>query len=263
MIPVSIILPTYNESENILGLIEDIETTLGDAEFEIIVVDDNSPDGTSALVAGAAESRPWLRVITRTTDRGLIPSIRTGVAAARHDVCVWMDADRSMKAEAIPRLLARIEAGADLAVGSRYIEGGGVKGSDGRSNNLIPVRRQLRGTGDSFLQVVLSLLGNRLLHRLLTDQVTDFTSGYYAVRKKVVESVGLDGIYVDYCIRFAHLVSLHGYVIREVPIVVHPRIGGESKTAVSITGLLGISLSCLRAAFALRAAANKIRAGKP
>ena len=80
MIPVSIVLPTYNECENILGMIDDIGATLGAATFEVIVVDDNSPDGTSALVSHAADSLPWLRLITRTTDRGLIASIRAGIA---------------------------------------------------------------------------------------------------------------------------------------------------------------------------------------
>ena len=258
MIPVSIVLPTYNESENILGMIDDIEATLSAATFEVIVVDDNSPDGTSTLVANAADSLPWLRLITRTTDRGLIPSIRAGIAEAQYEVCVWMDADRSMKAEAIPRLLAEIEDGADLAIGSRYIEGGGVKGSDGKTKNLIPIRRQLRGTGDSFLQVVLSLLGNRALRRFLTPQVSDYTSGFYAVRKEVAYGLGLDGTYVDYCIRFAYMASLRGHVIREVPVVVHPRVGGQSKTAVSLFGLMAISFGCLRVAVSLKMAGNKI-----
>jgi dolichol-phosphate mannosyltransferase len=257
MTPVSIVLPTYNECENILGVIDDIGATLGAAIFEVIVVDDNSPDGTSPLVAHAAESLPWLRLITRTTDRGLIASIRAGIAEARYEVCVWMDADCSMKAEAIPRLLAEIEGGADLAIGSRYIEGGGVKGSDGKTKNLIPIRRQLRGTGDSFLQVVLSLLGNRALHRFLTTQVTDYTSGYYAVRKEVAEGVGLGGTYVDYCIRFAYMASLRGHVIREVPVIVHPRVGGQSKTAVSLFGLFAISFGCLRVAVLLKMARHK------
>ncbi|MFM2128548.1 MAG: hypothetical protein RL477_94, partial [Pseudomonadota bacterium] len=117
---------------------------------------------------------------------------------------------------------------------------------------LIPIRRQLQGTGDSFLQVVLSLWGNRLLHRLLTAEVTDFTSGYYAVRRNLVRDVGLRGTYVDYCIRLAYLASLRGYVIAEVPVVVHPRMGGASKTATSISGLFRISLSCLRTAWELR-----------
>lgn len=252
MLPVSVILPTYNEADNIIGMIEDIETTLGAGEFEVIVVDDNSPDGTSALVARAAATRPWLRLVTRTKDRGLIPSISEGLRQARYDICVWMDSDRSMKAEAIPRLVAEIEAGADLAIGSRYIDGGGVKGSDGKTRNLIPIRRQLRGTGDSFLQVVLSLFGNRLLHRLLTPAVTDYTSGYYAVRRDVVRTLGLGGTYVDYCIRLACMADAAGYRIREVPVVVHPRIGGASKTAASVRGLASISLKCLRTAFELR-----------
>lgn len=252
MIPASIILPTYNEAANILAMIEDIRATLGEATYEAIVVDDDSPDGTSALVADAARSRPWLHLITRKTNRGLIPSINEGIDAARFDICVWLDSDCSMKAEAIPRLLAEIESGADLAIGSRYISGGGVKGSNGQTHNLIPIRRQLQGTGDSFLQVVLSLIGNRALHRLLTRDVTDYTSGYYAVRKAMVKDVGLKGTYVDYCIRLGYLASSRGYTVREVPVVVHPRMGGASKTAVSISGLFGISWSCLRTAFELK-----------
>ena len=263
MIPVSVILPTYNEAENILGLIEDIADTLGKATYEIIVVDDDSPDGTSALVREATETRPCLRLITRKSDRGLIPSIREGIKAARYDTCVWLDADQSMKAEAIPRLVAEIIGGADLAIGSRYIEGGGVKGSNGETKALIPIRRQLKSTGDSFLQVVLSMIGNGFLWRLLTPAVTDYTSGYYAVKKDVAETLDLEGTYVDYCIRFVYKAWLWGYKVREVPVVIYPRIGGESKTAGSISGLFAISFGCLWVAFTLKLNRKKIRAAKP
>lgn len=262
MIPVSVILPTYNEAENILGMIEDISEILGEATYEIIVVDDDSPDGTSALVRDAADTKSRLRLITRRSDRGLIPSIREGVAAARHDICVWLDADQSMKAEAIPRLLAEIEGGADLAIGSRYIEGGGVKGSNGVTKALMPIRKHLQNTGDSFLQVVLSIVGNWCLRHLLTPAVTDYTSGYYAVRKDMVEDLGLEGTYVDYCIRLAYTAWVRGYAIREVPVVIYPRLGGESKTATSLSGLFAISFGCMWTAFALKMNSKKIRAAK-
>ncbi len=260
MPPLSVILPTYNEAKNILGVIDDISRVLGDETYEIIVVDDSSPDGTSALVSEAATARPWLRLITRTSDRGLIASIRDGVDAAGFDICVWLDADQSMKAEAIPRLVAEIEAGADLVIASRYMEGGGVKGSNGETKALIPIRRHLQNTADSFVQVVLSMMGNWFLRQVLTPAVSDYTSGYYAVKKDVVQAIGLDGTYVDYCIRFAYKAWALGYTIREVPVVIYPRKRGESKTAISLAGLFAISFGCLWAGFALKMNTRKIQA---
>jgi dolichol-phosphate mannosyltransferase len=252
MIPVSIILPTYNESENIAGVIDDIAQTLEGEEYEIIVVDDDSPDGTSDIIREKIISQPHLRLISRTADKGLIPSLREGVASARFDLCVWLDADQSMKADTIPKLISQIEGGADLAIGSRYIEGGGVKGSLDGNNALIPVRKRLKNTEDSFFQVVLSMAGNKMLRVLMTSAVTDYTSGYYAVKKEVVNSVGLTGTYVDYCIRFAYGAFVRGYKIREVPLVVYPRMQGDSKTASGFFSLIYIALECLWTAFVLR-----------
>jgi hypothetical protein len=107
------------------------------------------------------------------------------------------------------------------------------------------------------------MIGNGFLWRLLTPAVTDYTSGYYAVKKDVAETLDLEGTYVDYCIRFAYKAWLWGYKVREVPVVIYPRIGGESKTAASISGLFAISFGCLWVAFTLKMNRKKIRAAKP
>ena len=96
------------------------------------------------------------------------------------------------------------------------------------------------------------------MQQILTPAVTDFTSGFYAVRKNVIDDLGIDGTYVDYCIRLAYKAWVRGYTIREVPIVIHPRMSGKSKTAVSISGLFAISFDCLWAAFVLKFNRKKI-----
>ena len=93
---ISIILPTYNEAENIIFLIEQIVEELTNEDYEIIVVDDNSPDGTSNLVQQAILKFPNLRLLTRTSDKGLVPSIREGIEKSRGSICIWLDADLSI-----------------------------------------------------------------------------------------------------------------------------------------------------------------------
>ena len=123
---ISIILPTYNEAENIIFLIEQIVEELTNEDYEIIVVDDNSPDGTSNLVQQATLKFPNLRLLTRTLEKGLIPSIREGIEESRGSICIWLDTDLSMSPTLIKTLVNEIDLGADLVVGSRYISGGGI-----------------------------------------------------------------------------------------------------------------------------------------
>lgn len=122
--PVSIVVPTYEEAENLPGLIAGIEKTAdeSDLDVELIICDDNSQDGTPEVVK--ALDKPWVRLIVRTADRGLSPAVIEGLRNASHEDLVVMDADLSHPADAIPRMLSKLDQGFDFAIGSRYIEGG-------------------------------------------------------------------------------------------------------------------------------------------
>jgi len=116
---VSVVLPTYNERDNIYPLIQALLNHLADASPEIIVVDDDSPDGTWQVVAEVAAQDERVRLLRRLDERGLTSAIAAGIEQARGDIVVWMDCDFSMPPEVVPRLVAAVDGGYDLAVGSR------------------------------------------------------------------------------------------------------------------------------------------------
>lgn len=217
---VSVILPTYNEAGNIVDLCKAIHAVITQPH-EIIVVDDNSPDGTSQLVGDLIESGtvPGLRLETRLTDRGLTKSIRRGIELASGDVVVWMDCDFSMPPAVIAQLLHKIEEGADIAVGSRFMKGGSAK--DG-------------GENESMLVIVLSRLLNITTRLLLSWKFHDYTSGFIAVRKTVLDHIPLRGDYGEYFMDFIYRAILCRYAIIEIPYVCVPRRAGESKTAAQM-----------------------------
>lgn len=217
---VSVVLPTYNEAGNIVALCELIHASIRQPH-EIIVVDDNSPDGTSKLVQGLIDSGeiPGLRLETRLTDRGLTKSIRRGIELATGDTVVWMDCDFSMPPEVIPQLLAKVEDGWDVAVGSRFIKGGSAKQGAGN---------------ESGLAIVLSHALNIVTRLLLTTRFHDYTSGFIAVRKSVLDAVPLRGDYGEYFMDFIYRVILKKFRIVEIPYACVPRRAGESKTAAQL-----------------------------
>lgn len=122
----SLILPTYNEAENLSDLLEEIDHVLKTVPYEVIVVDDDSPDRTWEVAQLLAEERPYLRVLRRRGRRGLASAVVEGFAMAGGDVLVVMDADRQHDSSLLPQLYAAIQNGADIAVASRYTEGGGT-----------------------------------------------------------------------------------------------------------------------------------------
>jgi dolichol-phosphate mannosyltransferase len=121
---VSIIVPTYKEAANIPELVDRIDRVraLHHLTVELLLMDDNSRDGTEEVVASLGKD--WVRLIVRTEDRGLSPAVVDGLRAARHEVLVVMDADLSHPPEKIPELVSRLLGGADFVIGSRYTAGG-------------------------------------------------------------------------------------------------------------------------------------------
>ena len=161
------ILPTYNERDNIPILIEGILAAV-QTPVQVLVVDDNSPDGTWQVVQEIAAREPRVRLLRRTTERGLTSAIWAGIRAADTDAVSWMDCDLAMPPETIPLLLERLNAGADLAIGSRYVRGG----SD---------------PGHSLMARAFSVVINTFASLLLGWGVRDYTSGFVAARRRVFD----------------------------------------------------------------------------
>lgn len=207
------ILPTYNERDNIPILIEGILAAV-QTPVKVLVVDDNSPDGTWQVVEKIAAREPRVRLLRRTTERGLTSAIWAGIQAADTDAVSWMDCDLAMPPETIPALLARLSAGADVAIGSRYVAGG----SD---------------PGHSLMARAFSVTINLFASLLLGWRVRDYTSGFIAARRSVFDKIVLRGDYGEYCIDLLARAQQLGFRVEEVPYTCGARFSGESKTGAS------------------------------
>ncbi len=218
---VSVVLPTWNERENIGPLIKGNLENLDKYQIstEIIVVDDDSPDGTWQLVEEIGKDDPRVKVIRRIGKKGLTSAIRDGIRAAKGDIVVWMDCDLSMPPSDVPRLVKAIDDGADLALGSRYVKGG-------------------KDIGHSFTAKAFSRTINFFASLFLGFQIHDYTSGFIAARREIFKTVRLRGDYGEYCIDMLHRARMHGYKLVEIPYDCVPRFAGESKTATSFTGFI-------------------------
>ncbi|MDE2237566.1 MAG: polyprenol monophosphomannose synthase, partial [Elusimicrobia bacterium] len=205
---VSVVMPSYNERGNIAEAVERIGAALGERLLEIIIVDDDSPDGTWKVVEELGDSR--VRLIRRVGERGLASALARGTSEAKGDVVVWLDCDLGIPPEMIPRLVAALDDH-DVAIGSRYVPGG----SDGRP----PFR--------AFLSRLFNL-GARLL---LGGQVRDYTSGFAAVRRQaLVRTPLLPHGFGEYFIDWAYRCIRAGDRIVEVPYPYGLRKSGLSKT---------------------------------
>lgn len=166
---VSIVIPTYNERENIEKLIPLIDKYMQGFNYEVIIVDDNSPDGT-ATVAEALSARYPVKVLKRPGKMGLTSAIYDGIRAASGDVIVVMDADLQHPPSLLPRLVKRLEE-CDVVIASRYVKGGGTRGFS------------------SWRQLI--SLGATVLARLLVKgcrNVKDPVSGYFAAKRDILHA---------------------------------------------------------------------------
>jgi dolichol-phosphate mannosyltransferase len=207
---VSIVLPTYNEHERIAECIDAVMFVMAanGIDGEVIVVDDNSPDGTASIAESLTTPYP-VRVIRRREKLGLGSAVRAGFAAAAGTVLGVMDADLSHPPTLLPRLLQALESGADFAVGSRYVPGGGTRDW--------PIGRWL-----------LSRLAC-LTARPLTP-VRDATSGVFLIRRDVLRGVPMSTR--GFKIGLELLVRSKARVVVEVPYMFVGRSAGRSKLTV-------------------------------
>lgn len=207
-------LPTYNEAENI-GLVLD-RLFAADASLQVIVVDDGSPDGTAEIVARRAASDPRISLVRRPGRLGLgtayIAAFREGLAGD-HDYFLTMDSDLSHAPERVPALIDAVEAGADLAIGSRYVAGGSI-------------------SGWGFHRRVLSFGANSFARLWLGIHSHDVTSGFRCYRRAAVELLVASPVRAR---GYSTLVELlvrcqrAGFRVVEVPIRFVDRIHGKSK----------------------------------
>jgi dolichol-phosphate mannosyltransferase len=217
-----VVLPTYNEAENLLDIAAAILTALPAAT--LLVVDDGSPDGTGDLADGLAAGDPRVRVRHRATKEGLGRAYLDGFGVALDggaDLVVQMDADWSHDPASLPALTRPIEADeADLVIGSRYVAGGGVV-------DWGPVRRVISRGGSLFARSVLGLSPH------------DLTGGFKAWRAQTLRSIQFDGIHAGgyvFQIEMTFRASRLGARIREIPITFRDRRLGQSKMSRRIIG---------------------------
>jgi dolichol-phosphate mannosyltransferase len=204
---ISVILPTYNEAENIKRIIPAIAKVFraSGIKGEVIVVDDNSPDGTAEVAASLKESHP-VKVLIRKVDRGLSRSVIEGFGLSDGEICVVMDADLSHPVEKIPEMIQPILDGkCDATVGSRYVRGGGA--------DTWPLIRKVISRGAGLLAKGVTTL-------------SDPTSGFMAVRKSKLEKVVLDPL--GWKIVLEVVVKTKAKVL-DIPIIFADREIGESK----------------------------------
>ena len=217
---VSVILPTYNEKDNISPLILGIQSQLNNQEYEITVVDDDSPDGTWRTVQELRKNDERINLIRRSGRSGLTSAISEGIDSSSGDIIVWMDADLSMPPEKIKDLLERVNDGYDLSVASRYVPGGGIV--------------LIEKSQDSFLSAILSFVMNFVIQHLLDSSFKDYTSGFIAVKKEVLENIKLRGDYGEYFIDFVYRSMKKGYKVSEVPYICGARQHDTSKTGSNL-----------------------------
>lgn len=216
---VLVIIPTFNERENLPLIVGRLRSAVPGAHA--LVVDDGSPDGTGAIADGLADADERVHVMHRTEKSGLGAAYIAGFRWALergYGVVVEMDADGSHAPEQLSRLLDRIDAGADLVLGSRYVPGGSVVNW--------PRRRELLSRG-----------GNIYSRLALGVKLNDITGGYRAYRREVLEALPLDAVASQgYCFQvdLAWRAVQQGFTVVEVPITFTEREIGESKMSGGI-----------------------------
>jgi dolichol-phosphate mannosyltransferase len=217
------VLPTYNEAENIEPFVQAVLPQLAAAapEYHVLIVDDNSPDGTGEIADRLAAEVPAVEVLHRPGKQGLGRAYLAGferALAGGADLVLEMDSDFSHDPQDLPRLIAATEH-ADVVLGSRYVRGGGVADDWG-------LRRR-----------VLSRGGSWYARHVLGIPVKDLTGGFKCFRREVLEAIDLEGVHADgygFQIELTYRAIQAGFRVEEVPIVFRDRQAGTSKMSARI-----------------------------
>jgi dolichol-phosphate mannosyltransferase len=219
-----LILPTYNEAANVEGILTAAGEVLAKAApegFRILVVDDGSPDGTGRLADEMAERHEWVRVLHRAEKAGIGPAYLAGFAHALGEGAGYvmeMDSDFSHDPADLARLLDAVRGGADLALGSRYVPGGGV-------TDWGVLRRFISEGGSTYARLVLGL------------QIRDLTGGFKCFRRGVLEAIDFETVRsrgYAFQVELTYRAVQAGFRVVEVPITFRDREKGQSKMSWKI-----------------------------
>ena len=227
-----VVLPTYNEAENLERIVAAVFAAAPDIGG-LLVVDDDSPDGTGRIADRLAAADPRVGVLHRGSKEGLGPAYVAGfsqVLSEGADLVVQMDADLSHDPADVPRLMAAVADGADLAIGSRYVAGGAV-GEWGA------VRRAISRGGSAYARAWLGV------------EVNDLTGGFKCFRAEVLRSIRLDtlgALGYAFQVETTYRAILAGYRVEEVPILFSDRRVGESKMSRRIVAEAAVRVPLMR-----------------
>ena len=214
-------VPTYNERDNVEPLVRALGEVLDTARDRVLVIDDGSPDGTGELADRLAAELPWVGVLHRTAKEGIGRAYLAGFAqalATDADLVLEMDCDFSHDPADVPRLIAACENGADLVLGSRWVDGGGTE-------NWGLIRRLVSRGGSLYARLVLGV------------GIRDLTGGFKCFRRRVLETIDLDAIAArgyGFQIEGTYRALRAGFRVVEIPITFADRRVGESKMSGAI-----------------------------
>jgi dolichol-phosphate mannosyltransferase len=216
---VCVVVPTYNESENVLKLVKEVRAA-GIQGLTLLIVDDSSPDGTGDAVRGLSTREPWVRLLSRKGKMGIGSAYQDGfreaLSTTQASVVVEMDADLQHPPSAVPSLVRAVEEGADVAVGSRYVRGGSV-------------------TGWSLWRRGVSKGANLYARTMLGLPVKDSTSGFRAYTRAAAEAVSeaaLPAKGFEFQVASLHLLKTSMKIV-EVPYSFSARAAGTSKLGMA------------------------------
>ena len=215
---ISVVIPTYNERENIIRLIPQLVEAFQGAPYEILVVDDNSPDGTGDAVQECARTNPRIRLITKHKKEGIGAALRVGYDQAQGDIIVSSDADLSFRVNDLVRLTDAVSQGADLALGSRHAQGAAYEAEVFR----VRCKRWV------------SRLGNVALRGVFRIPVHDFSANCRAIRRSVWQQIHTQEKTNTLLLEMILRCHYGGFRVSELPVTFQDRQYGVSKLRLSI-----------------------------
>lgn len=208
---ISVVIPMYNEEENVVKTLEEVNNVLENFdEFEIIVVDDGSTDKTYHLADKLLSSNPNIRLLKHPVNMGMGRALRTGFEKAKGDVVVTIDADLSYDPSFIPKLIYELDQSTDIVIGSQYMAGG-------KTENIPPLR------------LFISKSANKIVGYAMADNISTVTGVLRAYRKEVLDSVELESNGTKINPEIISKARAVGFNIKEIPVTLKGRELGKSK----------------------------------